>query len=82
MCKHDEINCVPQMDNNASGPLTLSDCRLIHVVFIPTALDEGDIALLKTYVSISVMKSAITESHVRKRVKFVQSNVVLVVLHR
>lgn len=29
-----------------------SDCSLIHVVFILTALDEGDIALLKTYVSM------------------------------
>lgn len=62
-----KINCVPQIDNNASGPLTLSDCRLIDIVFILTALDEGDIALLKTYVSISLMNRVVTESHVCNR---------------
>lgn len=49
MRNRDETTGIAQFDNNASGPLT--ECRLIHVVFILTALDEGDIALLKTYVS-------------------------------
>lgn len=48
MCKNAQIN-QDNFVNNASGPDSV--CRLIGGVFLLLALDEGDIALLKTYVS-------------------------------